>query len=122
MNLLPGKSHTVDGTGSKVFDHHVTMLDELGKDLLALGILGVQREAALVVVQHGKVETVHIRNILQLTSRSVSNTRSFHLYYISAKPCEQLGTGRSRLNMGHVQNTDTFQSFFHYRLYIRIFL
>merc|ERR1711969_364588 len=98
------------------------MLDELGKDLLALDILSVQREAALVVVQHREVKAVHVRNILQLTSRSVSNSRSFHLYYISAKPCEQLGTGRSRLNMGHVQNTDTFKSFCHHLLYIRIFL
>jgi hypothetical protein len=122
LNLLPGKSHTVDGTRSKVFDHHVTMLDELGKDLFALGILGVQREAALVVVQHCEVEAVHIRNILQLSSRSVSNSRSFHLYYISTKPCEQLGASRPRLNMGHIQNTDTFQSFCHYHLYIRIFL
>jgi hypothetical protein len=65
-------------------------------------VLGVERDRALVVVQHRKVKAVHIRNIAQLPARDVARAGPLDLDHIGAEPGEKLGAGRTRLHMGEV--------------------
>src|SRR3954466_7013264 len=56
LDLLPGEAHAIERAGREVLHQHVALLDQRGEDLLALGILGVDRDRALVVVQHREVQ------------------------------------------------------------------
>jgi hypothetical protein len=58
------------------------------------------------VVQHREIEAVRIRNVAQLTTGDVTLAGPFHLDDIRAEPSQQLRAGRSRLNVGEVQNAN----------------
>ena len=75
-----------------------------------LAILGVERDRALVAVQHGEVEAVDARQVAQLAARDVA-ARPLDLDHVGAEPGQQLGAGRPGLHMGHVQNADAFERF-----------
>jgi hypothetical protein len=61
LDLLPREAHAIDGAGREVLHHHVALLDQPGEDLVAGFGLGVQRQAALVGVEHREVEAVDVR-------------------------------------------------------------
>ena len=63
LDFFPRKPHPVDGAGCEIFHHHIAFLDKPGEYLFAGLGLGVERHAALVVVQHGEIKAVHIRNV-----------------------------------------------------------
>ena len=71
------------------------MLNQFGKDRFAFIALGIQRQTALVAVQHRKIQAVNIWNILKLASCRISNPGSLHLDDIRSKPGQQLCAGRT---------------------------
>src|SRR5579871_471150 len=56
LDVLPGEPHTVEGTGSEVLYEHVAVLHEPLENLLATLALGIDRDRALVVVQHREIQ------------------------------------------------------------------
>ena len=78
--------------------------------LLALRILGVEGDRALVVVQHREIEAVHIRNVAQLAARDVADAGPLHFDHVGAEPGEKLGAGGAGLHVGEIEDADAFQS------------
>ena len=111
LNPLPRETHPIQCTGGKVLHHHITVLNQLYENFLPLVRLGVEGDAAFIAIQHREVEAIDIRNILQLPTRRITNTRAFNFQNIGTKPSQQLCTGRTRLDMRHVQNFYAFQCF-----------
>ena len=113
MNHLPRKTLTVEGAGSEILDHDVARVDQLAKNFLPLLRFGVERDAALVAVEHREIKTVDIRQITELAARDIAASRQFNLDHIGAEPCQELRAGRTRLHMGHVENANAVQGLAH---------
>src|SRR6202041_2587677 len=94
--------------------------DQRGQDFLALGVLGVERDRALVVVEHGEIQAVRVRDVLQLTAGDVANARTLHLDHVGAEPGQQLRAGRARLNVGEIENSNALERLCHCRTPSRI--
>src|SRR5262249_13943491 len=60
-----------------------------------------------------EIEAVDAWNVTQLATRRISLARFLDFDNIGAKPRQNLCTGRSRLDMCHVQDPNTFQSLSH---------
>ena len=110
---LPTESLAVQSAGRKVFDQHVTLLDQLPKNLLSFWGLGVDGDAALIAVEHGEIQAIDIGQVPELLAGDIASPRQFDFDNVRAKPGEHLGTRRPHLDVGHVKNTDTVQSFSH---------
>ena len=113
LNLLPRKAHAIDRAGRVVLHHHVAFFDQLREDLLAGFGLRIQRDAALVAVQHREIEAVDARNVAQLAARRIAFARPLDLDDVGAEPRQNLRAGRSRLHMRHIQDPNTLQGFPH---------
>src|SRR5665213_2538084 len=113
LDLLPGKSHAVEHARPEVFHQHVAALDQRGQDFLALRVLGVERDRALVVVEHGEIQAVDVRHVLQLTARDIADARALDLDNVGAEPRQQLRAGRSRLDVGEIENANALQRLGH---------
>jgi hypothetical protein len=113
LNLFEREAHAVEHAGSEVLDENIALFHQRGEHFLALRVLGVEGDRALVVVQHGEIQAVHIRHVLQLAAGDVANAGPFDLDHIGAKPCQQLRAGRARLNVGEVQNANAFERLCH---------
>src|SRR5712672_895273 len=118
LNLLPGKSHAIEHAGAEILHQHVAFLHQRGEDFLALGILGVERDRALVVVEHGEIQAVDIRLVLQLTARNIANPGALDLDHVGAEPCQQLRASRSRLDVRKIENANALQRLCHVTLSI----
>src|SRR6185312_3896164 len=113
LNALPGKPHAIEHAGREILHQHVAMLDQRLEHLLALLVLGVEGDRALVVVQHGEIEAVGIGNVAQLAARDIADARPLHLDHVGAEPREELRAGRARLDMGEVENLYAIQCLAH---------
>ena len=113
MNLVPGEAHAIEHAGPEILDKHVAGFDEARQHLLALRMLGIKRDRALVVVQHGEIEAVHIGNVAQLSARNIADTRTLHLDHVRTKPRKQLRAGRSRLYMREVEDFHALECLTH---------
>src|SRR5438270_12632061 len=76
-------------------------------------MLGIKRDRALVVVQHGEIEAVHIGNVAQLSARNIADARTLDLDHVRAKPRKQLRAGRSRLYMREVEDFHALECLTH---------
>src|SRR6202035_1436507 len=79
----------------------------------ALRVLGVERDRTLVVVEHGEIQAVDIRNVLQLTAGDVADAGALDLDHVGTEPGQQLGAGRSRLDVGEIENANVRQRLGH---------
>ena len=113
VDLLPGEAHAVEHAGAEIFHQHVAALDQRGEDFLALRVLGVERDRALVVVEHGEIQAVHIGNVLQLATRDVADAGTLDLDHVGAEPGQQLRAGRSRLDVGEIENANALERLCH---------
>src|SRR6266581_2410837 len=113
LDPLPGEAHSVQGARSEVLDQHVATPDQGFQNLLALRVLGIDGDRALVVVQHREVETVHAGDVAQLSARRIAFAGLFHLDDVGAEPGQQLRAGRSRLDVGEIEDADSVQSLGH---------
>ena len=104
VDVLPGQPHAVERARREILDQHVASLDQLVEHALALRVLGVDRDRALVVVEHREVERVGALHVHQLAARDVADTRALDLDHVGAEPGQQLGAGRARLHVGEIEN------------------
>ena len=104
--MRPGDAHAVHGAGGEILDQHITGFDQFVQDLFALGLLGVQRDGALVVVEHGEVQAVHTGDVAQLAARGIAFAGALYLDHIGAKPGQQLGAGRPGLDVREIKDAD----------------
>ena len=72
VNRFPGKALPIQGAGREVLDHNVAALDQLAKHFFTFFMLGVDRNTALVAVEHGEIQTVDVGLIAQLSARNVA--------------------------------------------------
>ena len=76
---------------------------------LPCGCFEFDRDRALVVIEHGEVERVRALHIHQLTAGDIADAGALDLDHVGAEPCQQLGTSRTRLHMGEIENADTVE-------------
>src|SRR5882757_3462935 len=106
---FPGEPEPIDDTGAEVLNEDVDAGHEISEDLLALVAFHVDGDAALVAVEHREVEAVGTWNVAKLTARDVSGSRRLQLDDICAEPGEQLRGRGTRLNMRHVEHSNTIE-------------
>ena len=106
VDALPGEAHAVERARSEVLHEHIALLDQRFEDRLAFRILGVDRDRALVRVEHREVQAVHARNVAQLAARDVPLAGAFDLDDVGSQPREQLRARRTRLNVREVENAN----------------
>ena len=80
------------------------MLDQPLEDFLALGVLGVDGDRALVAVEHREVEAVRALHVAQLAARDVADAGPLDLDHVGAHVGEQLRAGRARLHVGEIED------------------
>ena len=93
--------------GREVLDQHVGVADQLLHDLLALGGLGVDRQRALVAVEHREVQGVDVGDVAQLVAGHVTAVGALDLQDVGAEPGEHLRAGRTGLDAGEVDDLDS---------------
>ena len=113
LDLLPGEAHAVEHAGAEILHQHVAGLDQRGQDFLALRVLGVERDRALVVVEHGEIQAVDVGLVLQLAAGDVAHAGTLDLDHVGAEPGQQLRAGRSRLDVGEIENANALQRLCH---------
>ncbi len=86
LDALPGEAHAIERARRKVLHHHVAVFDQRGEDLLAVLALGVQGDAALVVIEHGEVQAVDVGNVAQLAACGITDAGALNLDDVSTKP------------------------------------
>src|SRR3984957_7248599 len=122
LDALPGKTHPIERAGRKILDQHIAMPDQLLEHRLAVLAFGVERDRALVMVQHREVQAVHVRNIAQLFARDIAGAGAFHFDDVSAEPGQQLRAGRTRLHMREVEYAHAIQCLRHSRVSGQLYL
>ena len=104
VDVLPGQPHAVERAGREILHQHVAVLDQPLEDFLALGVLGVDRDRALVAVEHREVEAVRALHVAQLAARDVADAGPLDLDHVGAHIGEQLRAGRARLHVGEIED------------------
>ncbi|MNS54088.1 hypothetical protein D3C72_868680 [compost metagenome] len=115
VDALPRETHAVQRARAEVLDQHVRFADQLLQDLLAFRLLGVQRERALVAVEHGEVQRVDIRDVAQLGARDIARTGALHLDDVCAEPRQQLRARGAGLDVREVDDLDAVEREVHFR-------
>jgi hypothetical protein len=109
VDVVPGQSHAIEGAGREVLDQHVAVPDQPLEDFLALGVLGIDGDRPLVAVEHREIEAVLALHVAQLPAGHVAGTGPLHLDTVGAHVAEQLGAGRTRLDMGEIEDADALE-------------
>ena len=104
VDVLPGEPHAVERAGREVLHQHVAVLDQALEDFLALGMLGVDGDRALVAVEHGEIEAVGALHVAQLAARDVADAGPLDLDAVGAHVAQELRAGRARLHVGEVED------------------
>ena len=65
VDVLPGEPHAVERAGREILHQHVACLDQPIEDFLALRMLAVDGDRALVAVEHGEIEAVGALHVAQ---------------------------------------------------------
>src|SRR6266568_291689 len=112
MDLLPAEAEPVEHAGPEILHDDVALPQQVDEHLLALGGLHVDRDRALVAVEHREIQAVGVRHVAQLPTRRVA-LRVLELDDVGAHPGEQLRAGRPRLPVRHVENANSLECF-HY--------
>ena len=95
LDALPAEAHAIERAGREILHQHVTGLDQAFEHFLAFRRFRVQRQRALVVIEHGEIQAVGAFHVDQLFARGVADAGTFHLDHVRTHPREQLGTGGS---------------------------
>ena len=94
VDVLPGEAHAVERAGREILHQHVALLDQRVEDALALRVLGVDRDRALVVVEHREVERVralHVANCPRVMSPTPGRSTLMTSAPNQASSCVQVG-------------------------------
>src|SRR5262245_16740718 len=121
LDALPGKAHAIECPGCEILHEHIAPFHQALEDLHALLVFAVDRDRALVMVQHGEIERIGSLQVHQLAARDVAHTWPLHLDYVRTKPGEQLRAGRPRLHVREIENADAFECLAHAMLHYFFF-
>ncbi len=113
LDAGPAEPHAVERPGREILDENVASFDQSDEGVESRRVLGVERNRALVVVQHGEVEAVCIGNVAKLPPRDVAAARPLDLDHVCAKPREKLRAGWPRLHMREVEDFHSLQGLRH---------
>jgi len=69
----------------------------------------IDRDRALIAVEHREVEAVFPLHIAQLRARDIADTRSLDLDNVGAHVAEQLRAGRPRLHVREIEDAHAGQ-------------
>ena len=105
-DALPGEAHAVERARSEILHEDIAFLDQGLEDRLAFRMLGVDRDRALVAVEHREVQAVRSRNVAQLAARDVPLACAFDLDDVGAQPGEKLRARRTRLHVREVEDAN----------------
>src|SRR4030095_5595399 len=89
--------------GREVLDHHVRLLDQLEKELLAGGLLEIDGHAALVGVEDEEEHGVEARHLGPVAAR-LRAARRLGLEDAGAPPAPGLRAGGAGLELGEVED------------------
>src|SRR5262245_25388208 len=109
VDVLPGETHAVERTRREILHQHVAVLDQPLEDLLALGMLGVDGDRALVAVEHGEIEAVGPLHVAQLAAGDVADAGPLDLDHVGAQVGEELRAGRTRLHVGEIEDAHAIE-------------
>ena len=104
VDVLPGQTHAVERARREILDQHVALLDQLIEHALALRMLGVDGDRALVVVEHREVERIRALHVDQLAAGDIADARTLDLDHVGAEPGQKLRAGRARLHMREIED------------------
>src|SRR5207237_2931924 len=113
LEALPGEALAIEHAGAEILDDDVAAPNQLLDHRLAFGRLQIDGDAALVRVQHREIEAVGASHILQLTAGDVAAAGHLDLDHIGTHPGQELGPGRTGLDMAQIEDPHTFQRFAH---------
>ena len=113
VDAPPREAHAVERAGTEILHQNVRFLDQLLENLFALRRLGVERQRALVAVEHGEIQGVLALDVTKLGARDVAGARALDLDHVGAEPGEQLRAGRSGLHVREINDLDAFKRLAH---------
>src|SRR3954451_13437009 len=85
---LPGEAEPIDDARSEVLHEDIDPRHQIGEDPVALWGLHVQRDAALVAIEHCEVQAVGAWHVAKLAAGDVASAGSFELDDVCAEPGE----------------------------------
>src|ERR1700730_16781030 len=113
LKALPGEALAVEHAGAEILDDHIGAPDQLLDHGPALRRLQIDRDAALVRIQHREIEAVRTLHVLQLAAGDVAAAGHLDLDHVGTHPGQQLRPGRARLNMAQIENAYAVKGFGH---------
>jgi len=75
MDFFPRKPQTIQHTGAKIFHHDVAFFEQIDKHFFALRRFHVDRDRALVAIEHREIQRIRTRNIAQLPAGGITLRR-----------------------------------------------
>src|SRR5262249_51719463 len=108
-----GEALAVEHAGAEILDDNVAAPDQLLDHRLAFWRFQIDRDAALVRVQHREIEAVRTLDVLQLAAGDVAAARHLDLDHVRTHPRQQLRPGRAGLDMAQIEDTHTVKRFAH---------
>jgi hypothetical protein len=110
VDFFPRKTEAIEHPRAEVLHDDVALLEQLDEHCLAFRRLHVDRDRALVAVEHREIQAVRVRDVPQLSSRRVAYRR-LEFDYVRPHPREKLRARRSRLHVRHVENANSLECF-----------
>ena len=110
---LVAEPQPVQRAGPEILHQHVGLGDHLPEQLLALLGLQIERQAALVGVQHQEEQAVAVGAVAHVGARDVAALRLLQLDHVGAEEAQDLRAGGTRLVVRHVDDADAGQGLGH---------
>src|SRR6266704_5695909 len=104
-----GQAQPLDGAWGKVLDHHVRLANHVLDELEPPGGLEIDRDRLLVGVEGVKIVGIGVGLPGAKTTAGVSHLRVLDLHDIGTQPAECLGTGRTCLELGEIDDLHPLQ-------------
>src|SRR2546428_8580300 len=104
-----GQAQPLDGARGKVLDHHVRLADHVLDELEPLGGLEIDRDRLLVGVEGVEIVGIGVGLAGAKTPAGVAHFRVLDLHDIGTQPAECLGTGRTCLELGEIDDLHALQ-------------
>src|SRR5262245_33297339 len=117
LDRLVAQAEPLHHSRAEVFGNDIGLSDQAARDVLALGRLQIDDDAALVAVEQQKEIAVgRIVRRRPQPPRPVAVRRPLDLDHIGAEPGQHLGAGRASLVVGKVDDANAFERLTHLSL------
>ena len=97
----------VERARPEILQQHVGFCDDLAEQALPVLAFQIERQAALVCVEQQEEEAVRIRLVAHIAPRDIAAFRLLELDDVGAQERQDLGAGRSRLVMRHIDDANS---------------